>query len=102
LSSQWIGIRASQSQNYQLLADGKFLQAVPEGVALSDDFAISDLSLQLRYRWEMAPLSDFFLVYTLNGRYEVVDEPFNELLSSTFDDPIVEQVTMKLRYRFGS
>lgn len=102
LSSQWIGIRASQSQNYQLLADGKFLQAVPEGVALSDDFAISDLSLQLRYRWEMAPLSDFFLVYTLNGRYEVADEPFNELLSSTFDDPIVEQVTMKLRYRFGS
>jgi hypothetical protein len=47
-------------------------------------------------------LSDFFLVYTLNGRYEVADEPFNELLSSTFDDPIVEQVTMKLRYRFGS
>lgn len=102
LSSQWIGIRASQSQNYQLVADGEFLQAVSEDVARSDDFAISDLSLQLRYRWEMAPLSDFFLVYTLNGRYEVTDEPFNELLSSTFDDPIVEQVTMKLRYRFGS
>jgi hypothetical protein len=102
LSSQWIGIRASQTQNYRLVADGEFLQAVPEEVALSDDFAISDLSLQLRYRWEMAPLSDFFLVYTLNGRFEVTDEPFNELLSSAFDDPVVEQVTMKLRYRFGS
>jgi len=50
----------------------------------------------------MAPLSDFFLVYTLNGRYEVTDDSFDELLSSAFDDPIVEQVTMKLRYRFGS
>lgn len=102
LSSQWVGIRASQSQNYQLITDGEFLQAVPDDVARSDDFAISDLSLQLRYRWEMAPLSDFFLVYTLNGRYKVTDEPFNELLSAAFDDPVAEQVTMKLRYRFGS
>lgn len=101
-SSQWVGIRATQSQNYQLQTDGAFLQAVSNDVARSDDFAISDLSLQLRYRWELAPLSDFFLVYTLNGRYEVADESFNELLSSTFDDPVVEQVTMKLRYRFGS
>lgn len=102
LSAQWIGIRAKQSQNYQLQRNGKYLQAVANDVMRSPDFAISDLSLQLRYRWEIAPLSDLFVVYTLNGRYEVEEEAFDELLSSTLSDPIAEQITVKLRYRFGS
>lgn len=102
LSSQWVGIKAAQRQNYQLQVEGEELTPVADSIARSDDFAISNLSLQLRYRWEIAPLSDLFVVYTLNGSQEVLREAFDELLSSSFDDPIAEQLAVKLRYRFGS
>lgn len=102
LSAQWVGIRASQQRNYQLQVDGAELTPVDDSVARSDDFAISNVSLQARYRWEIAPLSDLFVVYTLNGNREVPREAFDDLLSSTFDDPFAEQFAVKLRYRFGS
>ena len=102
LSAQWVGIKAAQIQNYQLQTNGAPLTAVDASVQRSDDFAISNLSLQLRYRWELAPLSDLFVVYTLNGRREAQREAFDDLLSSTFEDPMAEQLTLKLRYRFGS
>ena len=102
LLAQWVGIRATQLQNYQLQIDGAELTPVDESIARSDDFAISNLSLQARYRWEIAPLSDLFLVYTLNGNRDVPREAFDDLLSSTFDDPLAELIAVKLRYRFGS
>ena len=102
LLAQWVGIRATQLQNYQLQIDGAELTPVDESIARSDDFAISNLSLQARYRWEIAPLSDLFLVYTLNGNRDVPREAFDDLLSSTFDDPLAELFAVKLRYRFGS
>ena len=102
LTAQWVGIRASQQRNYQLQVDGAELTPVDDSVARSNDFAISNVSLQARYRWEIAPLSDLFVVYTLNGNREVPREAFDELLSSTFDDPFAEQFAVKLRYRFGS
>jgi hypothetical protein len=102
LSGQWVGIRAKRLQNYQLQVSGDSLVPVDDSVARSDDFAISNLSLQLRYRWEIAPLSDLFVVYTANGRQEVIREAFDELFSSALSDPVAEQFAVKLRYRFGS
>ena len=102
LLAQWVGIRASRQRNYQLQVDGAELTPVEDSVARSDDFAISNVSLQARYRWEIAPLSDLFVVYTRNGNREVPREAFDDLLSSTFDHPFAEQFAVKLRYRFGS
>ena len=59
LLAQWVGIRATRLQNYQPI-DGAELTPVDESIARSDDFAISNLSLQARYRWEIAPLSHLF------------------------------------------
>jgi len=68
-----------------------------------DDFAISRITAQLRYRWEIAPLSDLFLVYTrgsnLAGR---VDDEFGDLFQDALSDPIVDVFVIKLRYRFGN
>ena len=102
LSTQWVGIRAKRLANYQLQVDGAPLIAVDDSVASSEDFAISNLSLQLRYRWQIAPLSDLFVVYTLNGRQDVVRDSFDNLFTDAFNDPLAEQLTIKLRYRFGS
>lgn len=102
LLTQWVGIRAKRSANFQLQVDGAPLTAVNDSVARSEDFAISNLSLQLRYRWEIAPLSDLFVVYTMNGRQDVVGDSFENLFTDAFNDPLAEQLTLKLRYRFGS
>ena len=81
--------------------------ADPVGAGLveqtSGDFAVSRLTSQLRYRWEIGPLSDLFVVYTrgsnLPGR---VDEGFGELFDDALSEPIVDLILLKLRYRFGN
>ena len=88
--------------NYQLQANGDSLTAVNDSIARSEDFALSNLSLQLRYRWQIAPLSDLYVVYTLNGRQESVSDSFDSLFTDALRDPLAEQLTIKLRYRFGS
>ena len=59
---------------------------------------------QARYRWELAPLSDLFVVYTRAAAVSrsLVGENFQNLFSDAFDDPIGNQLVVKLRYRFGS
>jgi hypothetical protein len=47
-------------------------------------------------------LSDLFVVYTMNGRQDVVGDSFENLFTDAFNDPLAEQLTLKLRYRFGS
>ena len=69
---------------------------------MSDDFAISSLALQFRYQWEIAPLSELFLVYTLNGYQSVADSSFGDLLDNAYQNPSNEDVVLKLRYRLGS
>ena len=66
-------------------------------------FAISDLVIQTRYRWQIAPLSDLFVVYNRMG-----DLPgqgrrgrFLDLLDESLETPSEEGILVKLRYRFG-
>ena len=74
----------------------------------SHDFNLGILTTQLRYRWEIAPLTDLFIVYnrgnSINNALSVdaYETPFNDLFSETLEDPIVDTFVAKLRYRFGN
>ena len=61
------------------------------------------MTVQVRYRWQIAPLSDLFVVYNRNGSLFVpsTDRGFRTLLTDVFDDPQREALLIKLRYRFG-
>ncbi|HBN16372.1 MAG TPA: hypothetical protein DD407_15140, partial [Pseudohongiella sp.] len=61
------------------------------------------LTFQARYRWEIAPLSDLFVVYTRGGNVPggLFDE-YTGLLSESWQDPVVDTLVVKLRYRLGS
>ena len=63
---QWVGVEADARRGYGLSNGGR-LQ--PSDIPV-DDFSISDTAVQIRYRYEIAPLSDFFLVYTRGGYWE--------------------------------
>ena len=78
------------------------LQTVVQADQQRNRFTVSLLTTQLRYRWEIAPLSDFFLVYT-----RLVDEgsglkSFSDTFSDGYDDPMSDFLVLKVRYRFGT
>jgi hypothetical protein len=104
IQMEWVGIKALDSQYWQIPVGGGDLNEVarPE-TDTSDGFAISNITLQARYRWEIAPLSDLFVVYTRGGGLPEAqtNDSFSSLFSDTFKDPQSEFLVVKLRYRFG-
>ena len=102
LSLQWVGVRATERGFLEVpVGDGDLVPAQP---TLPDhDFTLSIVTAQLRYRWEIAPLTDLYIVYNLgNSLQRSGDSGFPELFRDAFRDPIVENFVVKLRYRFGN
>ena len=104
---QWAGVRATDTGFYEIPAgDGKLVAV--ERIEDSYDFNVGLLTTQLRYRWEIAPLTDFFLVYNRgnslrNALESNADEiELNDLLSDSFNEPVIDTFVAKLRYRFGN
>jgi hypothetical protein len=105
-----IGMRQELRVKLQALAiDARLRQAWrvdPSGRARPvddpvDDFSVRNLGFQVRYRYELAPLSYLYVVYARGG-YR--DEPFGETplqgLRDSFELRDDEQLLVKLSYRF--
>ncbi len=102
LTTQWAGIKAEQRTFLEIPEGGGKLVERPVPLE-NEDFAISRIVAQLRYRWEIGPLSDLFVVYTRGGNLpDRVDDDFSDLFLDAIDDPVVDVFIVKLRYRFGS
>ena len=102
INIQWVGIQANENKFYLLTSDSYNLSEVKKADKESDNFSISDLNIQLRYRWQIAPLSDIYLVATKSGSSRNNLTTFNDLFEDTMDNPLSDQIILKLRYRFGS
>jgi hypothetical protein len=104
IALQWVAIRAQERDLFSIPADpGKLLARAPEVGAPREDFTVSRINFQIRYRWEIAPLSDLFLVYTKNTSLpSTPGASFGDLFSDGFDSATAEQLVLKLRYRLGS
>ena len=102
LSVQWAGVRARENGFFAVpFGDGDLVDAAR---TLPDhDFTVSLVTTQLRYRWEIAPLTDLFIVYNRGNRLpNQFDGEFVDLFEDAFDDPIIDAFVAKLRYRFGN
>jgi hypothetical protein len=104
MTIQWNSLKAFEDRFWQVNPNSfDFLQPVAKADTTPDDFAISRLTFQARYRWEIAPLSDLFLVYTRGSNLPSDEfDSFPNLLQQSFSDAIVDVFAMRLRYRFGS
>lgn len=104
ITTQWAGIKAREQETYLVpIRKGDLIQVTKPPGADSEDFSISRLTFQFRYRWEIAPLSDLFVVYTRGSNIDSdPDESFSTLLSAAWTEKIVDVFTIKLRYRLGS
>jgi len=64
-------------------------------------FDLGQLAFQIRYKYEISPLSHFYAVYTRGGRhYEDDDVSVSKIISGTWDDPQEDRFTLKLRIKF--
>ena len=67
------------------------------------DFSVRNLGLQIRYRFELAPLSYLYVVYGRGGyEQEVHADGSSRLLRDSFSLRDDEQLLVKLSYRFES
>jgi hypothetical protein len=102
ITMQWAGIKAKAQDFWQVPIDEGPL--VPRTSTENEDFTISRLTAQIRYRWEIGPLSDLFVVYTRGSNLVAMDldEDFDDLFQNAVDDPVIDFFVIKLRYRFGT
>lgn len=94
---QWIGIDAEPRTVYRTDVAGNLL-AAPEQLA---PFTVNNLGLQLRYRYEIGPLSELFLVYARGG-FNLLREDERTVADLFQDLPRVrdsDQFLIKVRYR---
>ena len=102
LNLQWVGIQANEDKFYLINSNSYDLTETTKPIGDSDNFSISQLNIQFRYRWQIAPLSDLYIVATKTGSSRNMLTSFNELYEDTLDNPMSDQIILKLRYRFGS
>ena len=100
-----IGLDAHARQAYRVADDGTPV-AVDEAIP---DFSLSNLAFQVRYRYELAPLSYLYIAYVRGGEFFDEDvDGFQRLegrdafgrLGDAFDLRDSEQLLVKLSYRF--
>jgi len=94
---QWLGVGAEAHQAFDVVADG-----TPVPIAtLPSDFTVSTLGLQLRYRFEFRPQSDFYAVYSRggDGSLDDRDESLHSQLRRAIDQTNTSLFLFKLRYR---
>lgn len=100
----WIGIKAKEDEFFLIPGIPGDLIPIEKPAGLSDDFSFSQISLQARYRWEIAPLSDIFVVYTRlsDGGTPLENSSFSGIFSDSYDAPLQNLLVFKIRYRFGN
>jgi hypothetical protein len=97
LKLQAIGLDASLRQGYRIDPAGN-AQITAEPI---EDFTVRNLGVQLRYRFELAPLSYLYVVYGRGGfRNEPVSDDSVGLLGDSFSLRDDEQLLVKFSYRF--
>jgi Domain of unknown function (DUF5916) len=97
LSMQWLGLHGEPLSNWEIGDDGRLSQSLDSPPA--PEIFKGTFVLQIRYRYEFAPLSDLFLVYSRGGD-ATADGSYGFLARESFRHPTVSQFMMKLRYRF--
>lgn len=99
LRLQAIALKARLRQAYRIDGAGNAI-ASDEPI---EDFSVRNLGLQIRYRFEIAPLSYLYIVYGRGGyEQEEVADDSRKLLRDSFRLRDDEQLLVKLSYRFES
>ncbi len=94
---QAIGMDAAVEDAWRVQANGDMLKTADP----VDSFSLRNLGFQIRYRYELAPLSYLYVVYGRGGyRQNEFSEDSSQLLLDSFNLRDDEQLLVKFSYRF--
>lgn len=94
---QALGLEARALQGWEVQPDGNSIAATTP----MEDFSLRNLGFQIRYRYELAPLSYLYVVYGRGGdMLNDYRQSADSLLGDAFSLRNDEQVMVKLTYRF--
>jgi Domain of unknown function (DUF5916) len=93
---QWFAVDAHDARAWRIGPGGHLR---PDGSA--ENFSVNNFGVQLRYRYEIAPQSELYLVYSRGG-YERRDrrDDSADLFADALSLRDADQVLAKIRYRF--
>jgi hypothetical protein len=99
---QWVGVRATERGFFAIPdGDGRLIPATRR--LPNHDFTVSMFTMQARYRWEIAPLTDLYIVYNRGSTLpNQIDASYSSLLNDALRDPIIDSFMAKLRWRFAN
>lgn len=98
LKSQFVALEAKKPRALFSINDGTLLNLDKE----INSFSNGITSFQIRYRYELAPLSNIYLVYTKGGNiYEEDDDrSFSNILKDPWNNPDNEILSLKFRLKY--
>jgi hypothetical protein len=100
IKGQWYSIEAEDGKNVTF-AHNKIQNS--SDTTQEANFKQSQLTLQLRYRYRFAPLSDVYVVYARNGSYFEQGQQFTrhgDVIKNQFEKPDVDLLMLKVRYMY--
>ncbi len=94
---QWLAIDAQANKEYRLDSVGGL---VDTGNTVND-FSLSNTALQIRYRYEIAPLSNVYVVYSRGGQiFEENSNSLGNLFTPGLSNVTGNNFLVKVRYKF--
>ena len=97
LKIETVSFRNQNGQSWQIDANGYLKKSDQDAQSIN----LGSLAFQIRYRREIAPLSNIYLVYTRGGSVFFDDEAGNSrIITDTWDEPQGNRFAAKIRYRF--
>ncbi|MET0936297.1 MAG: DUF5916 domain-containing protein, partial [Luteibacter sp.] len=92
---QTLAVGATLRHAYEIGPEGR---AMPSNEAV-DNLGVANLGFQIRYRYEIAPLSNLYIVYNRGGYEDDTDDNVNSQFRHGFALKDVEEGLVKIAYR---
>ena len=95
---QTVSFRNQKGQSWQINENGYFKKSEQPAESIN----LGSIAFQIRYRYEVAPLSNIYLVYTRGGSFFFDDDEVGNstIISDTWDNPQGNRFAAKIRYKF--
>lgn len=98
LKLQWVGLAADSGRSYRIGPRARLMR----DPTAAQDFTISTVGVQFRYRYEFRPLSNIYFVYSRggDGSLDGTSDDAGRALSRAWKNKTADQFFVKVQYRF--
>ena len=93
------GIKGKNPRSYRVSPNG-YMNSSPDNI---NSFQLSETAFQIRYKYEFAPLSNLYVVYTRGGKLTKSfnqQDDFQDIYSDAWTNETLDKFIIKLRLKF--